>query len=214
MHPVQKALLRLSAQQDLSGLSLRQIASLVEGVDKPQIIKHHLGQLEKMGLMYVDSKEKIIKLTNKHCPSPSTNDLFYSIPVVGGANCGPASIFADESIEGYLKVSVKMLPCKAQGLYILIAKGASMNLARINNNVIENGDFVVVDSSYTHPINGDIIIAVIDDMATIKRYKQDKPNKRIVLEAESTDKYLPIFLHEEDNFVISGKVIEVIKKPK
>jgi SOS-response transcriptional repressor LexA len=51
-------------------------------------------------------------------------------------------------------------------------------------------------------------------MATIKRYKEDKKHGRIVLEAESTEKFHPIFVHEGDDFMVSGKVVDVIKKPK
>ena len=71
---------------------------------------------------------------------------------------------------------------------------------------------MIVDSTYKNPKDGDIIVAVIDDMGTIKRYKEDKQHNRIVLESASTEKFMPIFVHEEDNFLISGKVIDVIKK--
>jgi SOS-response transcriptional repressor LexA len=118
-------------------------------------------------------------------------------------------------IEGYLKVSPKFLPHRKQDLYVLVADGLSMNLAEVRQGVtIEDGDYVVVDSSSTSPKNGDIVVAVIDGMATIKRYKEDKEHERIVLEAESTEKFHPIFVHEGDDFVVSGKVIDVIKKPK
>jgi SOS-response transcriptional repressor LexA len=107
------------------------------------------------------------------------------------------------------------VPHRKQDLYVLVADGLSMNLAEVRQGVtIEDGDYVVVDSSSTSPKNGDIVVAVIDGMATIKRYKEDKEHERIVLEAESTEKFHPIFVHEGDDFVVSGKVIDVIKKPK
>lgn len=108
-----------------------------------------------------------------------------------------------------------MLPRRKQDLYVLVADGLSMNLAEVSEgNTIEDGDFVVVDSSSTNSRNGDIVVAVIDGMGTIKRYKEDKKNNQVVLEAESTEKFLPIFIREGDDFVISGKVIDVIKRPK
>jgi len=108
-----------------------------------------------------------------------------------------------------------MLPRKKQGLYVLIADGSSMNKAVVRDNLtIENGDFVIVDSFYKAPKNNDIVVAVIDGMATIKRYKEDKEHQRVVLEAESTEIFHPIFIHERDNFLISGKVVDIIKKPK
>jgi len=162
MNKTQIKLLNLSRHQDLGSMSLRQIAKLVGVENKPQIIKHHLHQLEK---------------------------------------------------AGYLKVSAKMLPRKKQDLYILVAEGLSMNLAEVREGItIEDGDFVIVDKTYKNPKDGDIIVAVIDNMGIIKRYKEDKQYNRIVLESVSTDNFMPIFIHKEDDFVISGKVIDVIKK--
>jgi SOS-response transcriptional repressor LexA len=213
MHTIQTALLNLARHQDLGGMSLRQIAKLVGVENKPQIVKHHLLQLEKAGLMQVNLEKGVIKPTSRGFNPGAVRSLFYSLPVVGAANCGPATIFADERIEGYLKVSAKMLPRKKQDLYVLIADGPSMNLAEVRPGVtIESGDFVVVDSSYANPKNGDIVVAVIDGMGTIKRYKNDRQNDRIVLESESTETFMPIFIHNGDDFLISGKVVDVIKK--
>ncbi len=214
MHKIQTALLNLSKHQDLGSLSLRQIAKLVGVENKPQIVKHHLLQLEKAGLIQINHDKGVIKLINRGFNLKSKS-LFYSLPIVGVANCGPATIFADERIEGYLKVSAKMLPRKKQDLYVLVAEGPSMDQAEIRSGVtIEDGDFVVVDSSYKNPKNRDIVVAVIDGMGTIKRYKEDKQNDRIVLESESTETFMPIFIHKGDDFLISGKVVDVIKKLK
>jgi len=213
MHKTQVKLLSLSKHQDLGSMSLRQIARIVGVENKPQIIKHHLRQLEKAGLLQINLDKGIINSTKRGFNSNSIKNIFYSLPIVGAANCGPATIFADPQIDGYLKVSAKMLPRKKKDLYILVAEGLSMNLAEVREGItIEDGDFVIVDSTYKNPKNGDIIVAVIDDMGTIKRYKEDKQHNRIVLESVSTEKFMPIFVHKEDNFLISGKVIDVIKK--
>ncbi len=215
MHTIQTKLLNLSRHQDLGSMSLRQIAKLIGVENKPQIVKHHLFQLEKAGLIQFNFDKGIIKPINRGFNLKSIKSLFYSLPIVGMANCGPATIFADERVEGYLKVSAKMLPRKKQDLYVLIADGPSMNLAEVRpKTTIEDGDFVVVDSSYKNPKDGDIVVAVIDGMGTIKRYKEDKKNKRIVLKSESTETFTPIFVHEGDDFLVSGKVVDVIKKSK
>ena len=86
-----------------------------------------------------------------------------------------------------------------------------MNKAKIDGKVIESGDFVLVDKQSFTPKNKDIVVAVIDGLATIKRFRNDKTHNRIVLEADSTEKYLPVFIHEGDNFQISGKVVGIIK---
>lgn len=215
MHNTQTALLNLAKHQDLGALSLRQIAKLVGVENKPQIVKHHLLQLERAGLMQVNLKKSVIRPINRGFNLKTVKSLFYSLPVVGAANCGPATIFAEGRTEGYLKVSTKMLPRKKQGLYVLVAEGPSMNLAKIRPDgpTIEEGDFVVVDSTYKNPKNGDIVVVVVDGMGTIKRYKEDKEHDQIVLESESTETFMPIFIHRGDDFLISGKVIDAIKKP-
>ena len=89
-----------------------------------------------------------------------------------------------------------------------------MNIAKIGSKKqpIENGDFVLVDSGVKTYKNGDVVVAVIDGMATIKQYENDTTNNRIVLRAQSNkEDYLPIFIHEGDDFEISGKVVGVIK---
>lgn len=217
MHKIQAAILNLSKHQNLESLSYRQIAKLIGVENKPQIVKHHLIQLGKAGLLQVNLDKGVIKPVNRGFNLKSAaKSLFYSLPIVGAANCGPATIFAESRTEGYLKVSAKMLPRKKQDLFVLIADGLSMNLAKVRPDgpTIEDGDFVVVDSTYKNPKNGDIVVAVIDGMGTIKRYKEDKEHDQIVLESESTETFMPIFVHRGDDFQISGKVVDVIKKPK
>lgn len=215
MHKIQAELLALSKHQDLGALSLRQIAKLLGVENKPQIVKHHLLQLEKAGLLQINLEKKIIKPVGKGFNLNSGNALFYSLPIVGTANCGPATIFADERIEGYLKVSSKMLPRKKNALYIIIADGPSMNRAEVRPGAtIEDGDFVIVDSTCRNPKSGDIVVAVVDGMGTIKRYREDKRYRRVLLESESTESFMPIFIHEWDEFTVSGRVVDVIKKPK
>lgn len=192
--------------------SLRQIAKLIDAEGKPQVVKYHLQKLEQAGLIQLNLAKGIIRPVEKGIRG-KVKGLFYSLPIVGAANCGPATVFADERIEGYLTVSASMLPRRKNDLYVLVADGPSMNRAVIHNNdTIEDGDFVVVDSAARAPKNNDVVVAVIDGMATIKRYKEDKKYDRIILEAESTEDYRPIFIHESDDFSISGKVVEVIKR--
>jgi repressor LexA len=213
MHTTQARLLTLAKQnKNLGKQSLRQIAKFIDAEGKPQMVKYHLQKLEQAGLIQLNLSRGVIKPVKKGLAN-KVKSLFFSLPIVGAANCGPATVFADERIEGYLKVSSKMLPHRKESLYVLVADGPSMNKAEIRKGVtIEDGDFVIVDSSQKSPKNGDIVVAVIDDMATIKRYKGDKAGKRIVLEADSTETYLPIFIHEGDEFTISGKVVDVMKR--
>ncbi|MCX6753995.1 MAG: hypothetical protein NTV03_03000 [Candidatus Nomurabacteria bacterium] len=214
MNIIQKQLLDLIAtHEDFGSYSLRKMAEMVGAKGKPQTAKYHLQQLEKDGLIQLNLEAGIIKLVKRGFAKASTSPI-YSLPVVGSANCGPATIFAEQNVDQYLKISSSMLPRNKSNLYALIADGDSMNKAKVGEEekIIESGDFVLVDSEYKNYKTDDIVVAVIDNMATIKRFREDKPNNRIILEADSTEKYLPIFIHEGDNFLLSGKVIGIIKK--
>lgn len=212
MHIIQKQLLDLIAtHEDFGSYSLRKIAEMVGATGKPQTAKYHLQQLEKDGLIQMNLEAGVIKLVKRGYAKASVSPI-YSLPVVGSANCGPATIFAEQNIDQYLKISSSLLPRNKSNLYALIADGDSMNKAEVETGkTIESGDFVLVDSEYKNYKDRDIVVAVIDGLATIKRFKEDKKNNMIILEADSTHKYLPIFIHEGDDFQVSGKVVGIIK---
>jgi SOS-response transcriptional repressor LexA len=89
----------------------------------------------------------------------------------------------------------------------------SMNRSAINGKRLEDGDFAIVDSAQRDARTGDVVLAIIDDKATIKRFIDDRAHGQIVLIADSSRDYAPIYLHPSDAFSISGKVVAVIKKP-
>ncbi|MBI2482095.1 MAG: hypothetical protein HYV76_00810 [Candidatus Vogelbacteria bacterium] len=208
MHYIQEKLLKLIDHQNISGLTLRDIGSLINETF-PQKVKHHLSQLESKGFISIDKKNSIIKRTSGQTKN---SDLFISVPIYGTANCGPRTIYANQNLEGYLKVSKKLLS-KKDKIFALRAEGNSLNKANIKGKSIEDGDFVIVDSQATSPKNGDYIVSIIEEMANIKKYIWDAKNSQIILGSESTQNYNPIYVHEDDNIIINGKVIDVIKKP-
>lgn len=209
MHNIQEKLLNIIERKNISGLTLRQIGELIN--EKfPQKIKHHLEQLERRGLIMINKKTKEI---SKRVSKLSRTSLFVSVPIVGTANCGPATIFANENIEGYLKISKNILD-KFKNVFAIKAQGLSMNKASVNGLTIEDGDYLIIDSEYKNPRSGDIVLSIIDDMANIKKYIWDENNNQVVLVSQSTKDIPPIYIHEDDSFMINGKVIQVIKKPK
>jgi len=209
MHTIQEKILNLVESKNLSGLTLREIGELI-GEKFPQKIKHHLDQLKKKGFLVIDTKNK--KIAKKiHTSSIQSNML--SVPIVGSASCGPATIFANENIEGYIKISRSLLK-KCKNIFAIRAQGLSMNKSIVNGNNIEDGDYLIIDSSDTSPSTGDVVLSIIDEMANIKKYVWDEENNQIVLVSESTKDIPPIYIHEDDSFMINGKVIQVIKKPK
>ena len=205
MHKLQEKLLRTIGTENLSGMALRDIGGLV-GEKSAQKIKHHLTQLSKKGFIAYNPARREIRRVQE-----ISREGFVSLPIVGSANCGPATIFADENVTGYLKVSKKLVP-RGGKLFVLRADGNSMNKANIKGKNIEDGDFVIVDAEKSNPEPGQYIISVIDEMANIKKFVPDRKNKRIVLRSESTKDYLPIFIHENDNYRFAGRVVDVMKK--
>jgi repressor LexA len=219
MHSIQEKLLELSKKENLAKLSLREMAKAV-GLpqESPQKIKHHLMQLQKKGFLTIDRAKGVMSrssstpgwakgLLNK------TSRLF-SIPIIGMANCGPATIFAEQNFQGFLRVSSKLVRrSKPAGLYAIKAAGSSMNRAEIDGKRIEDGDYVIVDSNAKDMRTGEVVLAIVDDKASVKRFIDDRANGQVVLMADSSFDYDPIYLHPDDSFSFSGKVIGVIKRP-
>lgn len=211
MNMIQTQLINLIANTpNIGSLSLRKIAELLGVKNKPQIAKYHLQQLEKAGLIQMNLEQDILKVVKQGYNHVSKSPLF-AIPIVGAANCGPATIYADQRIESYLKISSGLLPRNKSRLFAIKADGDSMNQANINEKNIESGDYVLVDSEVKKYSDGDIVVAVIDGLGTIKQYFTDKKNNRITLRALSDHEYMPIYISEDDQFIINGKVVDVIK---
>ncbi len=220
MHEIQLKLLDLSKRENLAQLSLREMARQIDMPEEPpQKIKHHLLQLQKKGFLVIDRAKGLMERAASE-PAWSRGLLdktarLFSIPVIGTANCGPATIYAEENFQGFVRISSKLLGrSKPKGLYAIKADGLSMNRARVNEKYIEDGDYVIVDSERTTVTTGDIIVAIIDNQATIKRLIEDRANNQVVLMADSSLDYDPIYLHASDQFTISGKVVDIIKRPK
>lgn len=212
MHAVQEKLLeQIDKDPSIGKLTLRDIGKRI-GDPAPQKIKHHLSQLEKYGLISIDRKSGIIQRTKGGKIKESSTLI--SIPILGYANCGQASVIAEERPEGYLRVSSRLLP-KTKKIFALQAVGNSLNRARIGkgNKSLETGDFAIVDYENTNPKDGDYILSVIGGLANLKKFKLDKENQQIILSSESTQNYSPIFIHQEDDYIIGGKIIGVLKNP-
>jgi SOS regulatory protein LexA len=163
---------------------------------------NYLNELEEKGYIQRTSEDRGIKLKG------ITQDTFVDIPILGMANAGTALTYADQYIEGYLKVSKSIV--RDKNVFAVQISGTSMNKAKVNNKTINDGDFVLVEKRETYDYN-DKVLVIIDGLATVKIYRKfDDDN--IVLAPDSTDKkHKPIFLTSEDNFVIDGKVVEVLK---
>ncbi len=137
----------------------------------------------------------------KDIDADSVHARTVDIPLVGMVTCG-MPILAQENIEGYIPVSVSL--AKPGFKYFLLrAKGDSMNKAGIND-----GDLMLVRQQSTAQ-NGDIVVALIDDEATVKEFRHSKDC--VVLMPRSSNKnHKPIILTE--NFQVQGVAVTTIPK--
>ncbi len=220
IHPIQRKLLELSKRENLAKLTLREMARLIDMPNEsPQKIKHHLLQLQKKGFITID-RIKGVMGTSSSTPGWAKGLLektykLFSIPIVGTANCGPATIFAEQNFQGFLKVSSRLIGrSKPTGLFAIKADGSSMNRAKIDDKSIEDGDYIIINSQDKTPRTGDVVLAIVDNKATVKRFIDDRQNGQIVLKADSSFDYEPVYLHPDDEFSINGKALKVIKKTK
>lgn len=202
MHRLQRELLGLAESGSLDDRSLREMGELI-GEEHPQKVKYHLDQLVKRHLVSVDVDARKVRALGK-----DKGDILFSIPILGAANAGQPSLIAEDNIQGYLKVSRKAMRPK-KGLFALRVVGDSMDRAKKFGG-IEPGSYVVVDSTERKPENNAYVVAVIDDLATIKKFR--RTDGQVLLVSESSNERPPIVLHESDQFdsLIAGTVVSAI----
>lgn len=121
------------------------------------------------------------------------------VPLVGTAACG-TPLLAEENIEAMIPVSIN-LARPGHRYFFLRAKGNSMDQADIND-----GDLVLVRQQQTAE-NGNIVVALIDDEATIKEFRQT-PTAVVLTPRSSSKEHLPIILTNE--FQVQGVVVTAV----
>jgi SOS-response transcriptional repressor LexA len=217
MHPIQQKILSLAGTQNLANLPLRKIGELIEEPNSPQKIKHHIDKLKEKGLLLSEDGGKKWKPAEVGLDKKSN---LVSLPILGAANCGEATMYADGAIEGYLKVSLRILGEKFRNklddLFVLRASGHSMNRANVHGKSIDDGDYVIAEKFHGEPRSGEYVVSIIDGLANIKKILIDAKNEHIILAPESNMDFSPIYIHKEDysNYFVGGRVVDVIKKPE
>ena len=137
----------------------------------------HLEQLEKNGYIRRDpSKPRAIEVLDEDFNL--TRREMVNVPIVGQVAAGQP-ILAEENIEGYFPVPSEYMPKEPS--FMLKVKGESMIGAGIFD-----GDQLLVSQTNTAR-NGDIVVALIDDSATVKTFYKEKDHIRLQPENESMD---------------------------
>ena len=154
-------------------------------------VERHLRALEQKGhISRVRDKSRGIKL-----PSSPTG---IEVPILGRITAGKP-ILAVENVEERIILDPSFV--KGDGSFLLMVEGYSMK-----NAGILDGDLILVRQQTTAE-SGDIVAALIDDEATVKRFKQN--GSQVVLEPENPD-FEPIY-SDSTSIKIIGKVLAVLR---
>lgn len=158
-------------------------------------VHSHLETLEKNGYIRRDpTKPRAIEIIDDNFNL--TRREMVNVPIVGQVAAGEP-ILAEQNITDYFPIPVEFMPNK--NTYMLKVSGESM----INAGILD-GDFVLVQKECT-AINGDMVVAMIDDSATVKRFYKEEGIYRLQPENDYMD---PIIV---DHVEILGKVIGVFR---
>ena len=173
--------------------SVREICDAT-GLKSTSTVHGHLSRLEKKGLLYRDSmKPRAISVPSDH---QMYRTEMINVPIVGRVSAG-SPILATENIEDYIALPQSML---GEGEhYVLGVRGESMIEAGIMD-----GDYVVVRKQPT-AYNGDIVVAMVEDDATVKRFYRENGHFRLQPENSTME---PIIVPE---VTILGKVVSLYR---
>lgn len=122
-----------------------------------------------------------------------------NVPVVGAVAAGQP-LLAEQNIEDYFPIPVELLP--NADTFMLRVKGDSM----INAGILD-GDQIIVEQTPSAQ-NGDIVVALLEDSATVKRFYREDGHYRLQPENDYMD---PIIVDHVD---IQGKVIGLFRRMK
>src|SRR3712207_3082382 len=177
--------------------TVRDIGKAV-GLASSSTVHAHLANLEKAGLLRRDpSKPRALELLDKAADAVKSMVRPNGLPLVGHVAAGQP-ILAEENIEDY--VQVPTLAGGEEGEYVLRVRGESMK----NAGILE-GDYVVVRPQDTAD-DGEIVVALVGEEATVKRFFRESDHVRLQPENETME---PIRSREVR---VLGRVVGVFRQ--
>lgn len=169
------------------------------GVSSDNGILKHLRALEEKGLIEKDDTPRGIKLLasiKEKLDAPAVIKL----PVLGFIPAG-GPVLTDEYIETWMNVGEDLAKNAANDHFLLHVTGSSM----IDAGIFE-GDLVLVNAK-KHPHDGDVVVALVDNHNTLKRFV--KKDGKVYLKAENRA-YKDI--HPEHELIVQGVVTALIRR--
>ncbi len=177
--------------------SVREICEAVN-LKSTSSVHSHLETLEKNGYIRRDpTKPRAIEIVDDNFNL--VRKEMVNVPIIGKVAAGQP-LLAVENIEGYFPIPSEFMPNNKT--FILVVQGDSM----INAGIF-NGDYVVVEQQQTAE-NGQKVVALVDDSATVKTFYKEKDHIRLQPENDSMS---PILVQPDQPFQILGKVIGVFR---
>jgi len=177
--------------------TVRDIGKAV-GLASSSTVHAHLANLEKAGLLRRDpTKPRAIEMLDKAAGAVKSIVRPNGLPIVGQVAAGQP-ILAEENIEEY--VQVPTLAGGEEGEYVLRVRGDSM----INAGILE-GDYVVVRPQET-ATDGEIVVALVGEEATVKRFFKEADHIRLQPENDALE---PIRSREAK---VLGRVVGVFRQ--
>jgi repressor LexA len=193
----------INSYREVNGFppTIREIARQF-GLSSTFGVKKHLDALVKKGYLHIESNASrgISTIQNALQSLFEKNDIFNRIPVIGRVAAG-TPILAEENVEGSLVID-PTLTSKNDECFALKVKGDSM----IKAGIFE-GDYVIVVPQ-TDAKNGDIVVALINDEATVKTFERKGGKVSLIPE---NDNYKPIEVTNNENFSLIGKVKGIVR---
>lgn len=179
--------------------TLREIAHHL-GYSSPNSVRYHLKLLEEMGR--VRRAPRQARGTMPETSSRKTRKPAEGIPIIGRVAAG-VPLMAEENWEGELPLEASWL---GQGTFFALhVQGDSMTGVGIHN-----GDLALIRKKATAE-DGDIVLALLDDEATIKRFRYR--GGRIWLKAENPD-YKPIRVTKSSDLRVLGVIVGLYRSIK
>lgn len=176
--------------------TVRDIGAAV-GLASSSTVHQHLANLERAGLIRRDpSKPRALELLDRAVHEVRNGLRPTGLPVLGTVAAGQP-VLAEENIEDY--VAVPDAAGGQDGTFLLRVRGQSMQ-----NAAIIEGDLVVVRSQ-DEASNGDIVVALVDEEATVKRYFRESDHVRLQPENDDME---PI---RSRDVRILGRVVGVMR---
>lgn len=174
--------------------AVREICAAVH-LKSTSSVHSHLETLEKNGYIRRDpTKPRAIEIVDDEFNM--TRREMTNIPVIGHVAAGQP-LFAEQNIDGYFPLLSNELP--AGDLFMLNVRGESM----INAGIYDGDKIIVQQTSVAH--NGDIVVALVEDSATVKTYYKEKDRYRLQPE---NDNMAPIYV---DEVIILGRVVGLFR---